>query len=142
MALCVLTYNLTRILNIVGVPALLEAKWDRCGHPPGHADGDGPEATQVPPKARSGCPFDNFFSNWASGARLGASAGVHIPGFDISTQPRPRSDISVAERRHLTAWGDRLGRWLYATKSPALRAGLKSGLRTLVAEQRQHITGD
>jgi hypothetical protein len=25
MALCVLTYNLTRILNIVGVPALLEA---------------------------------------------------------------------------------------------------------------------
>ena len=25
MALCVLTYNLTRVLNIVGVPALLEA---------------------------------------------------------------------------------------------------------------------
>jgi Transposase DDE domain len=25
MALCVLTYNLTRVLNMVGVPALLEA---------------------------------------------------------------------------------------------------------------------
>jgi hypothetical protein len=25
MALCVLTYNLTRVLNIVGVPAVLEA---------------------------------------------------------------------------------------------------------------------
>jgi len=25
MVLCVLTYNLTRVLNIVGVPALLEA---------------------------------------------------------------------------------------------------------------------
>jgi hypothetical protein len=33
IALRVLTYNLTRVLNIVGVPALLEAIRDRCGHP-------------------------------------------------------------------------------------------------------------
>jgi len=36
-------------------------------------------------------PFDKFFSNWAARARLGASAGVHIPDFDIFTRPRPKA---------------------------------------------------
>jgi hypothetical protein len=36
--------------------------------------------------------LSTFFSNWASWARL---AGAHTPGPDISTQPRPVTDIDL-----------------------------------------------
>ena len=49
-----------------------------------------PRIAQSP---RSGCPFNNFFSNWVSGAGLGASAGVYSVGFDIFTRPRPLTDF-------------------------------------------------
>ena len=82
--------NYTKPEDLTGevCPRYSKRSRDRCRHPLGHAHGDGHEATQDRPKARSGCPFNKFFSNWASGARLGASAAVHILGFHIFTQVR------------------------------------------------------
>jgi hypothetical protein len=45
-------------------------------------------AAQDRSRARSGCPLNEFFSNWACGARLVASAAAHSARFDISTRPR------------------------------------------------------
>jgi len=38
-------------------------------------------------------PFQQIFSNWALRGQIGAADGRSHPGFDIFTQPRPKSDI-------------------------------------------------
>ena len=112
MASCVLTYNLTRVLNIVGVPALLERLRDRCGHPSRRQRWH--EAAQDRPRG-----------SWQRGNGLlqqGAFEGVGSCRHAIGTIPSHRRCRSVMKSRAENANAKNLGRASQARRrSPRAR---------------------
>jgi hypothetical protein len=136
MTLCVLTYNLTR-LNIQS--DALEHRW--CARATRSYQGIGAgthlatptEMGMRRPRIVRGPVQDALsaiFFQSASGARLGAPAGVHIPGSDIFTQPRPKPDVADLSFDHLVGAGEQRG-WDNEWRFPKSRPSQGTRSRTL-----------